>query len=69
LFSRVIAHLIELVDRRGWRLQIVYVSPTEHERPARTGRAVLLPPPAGARLTLAGMPAGWVNRYEIRPKR
>lgn len=67
VFSRVIARLIELVDHRGWPLRLIYINPTEHELLAETGRAVQMPPPASARLRLAGLPSGWVNRYELRP--
>ena len=66
LFSTVIERLAELVQRRGTPLRIIYLNPTEHERLMRARGTVRIDPP-WFRLKLAGIPAGWVNRYELRP--
>lgn len=67
-FSRVMERLFEGVDRTGRPLRLIYLRPHEHERLMRTGRAVELPPPSRLRLRLAGIPLGWVRRYELRPE-
>ena len=67
VFSAVMNRLVELVDRRGSGLRIIYVNAKEHDRVMATGRAVELSPPSRYRLRAAGMPPRWVRRYELRP--
>jgi histone methylation protein DOT1 len=69
VFDDVIGNLVDLVERRGQPLRLIYVNPVEHERVMATGVAVELPGPSLLRLRLARIPAGWVRVYELRPRR
>ena len=67
VFSAAVQRLVDLVDARRVPLRILYVNPKEHARLMATGRVVELAPPSGLRTRLAGLPPGWVRRYELRP--
>ena len=69
VFSAALQRLVELVDRRGTPLRIIYVNAKEHDRVMATGRAIETAPPSRLRTRLAGLPDGWVRRYELRPSR
>ena len=55
VFSSVITRLIELVERSGECVRIIYLNPTEDERLMQTGRVRRMHPPSTIRLKLAGL--------------
>jgi SAM-dependent methyltransferase len=68
VFSAVISHLIDLVDRRDRPLPLIYVNPLEHDRLVQTGRVRQISAPAGLRYRLLRIPRDWVRVYEIAPQ-
>ena len=67
VFAGFAERLAEAVARRRRPLRIIYVYPAEHDRLLQTGHVVELPPPAPLLVRLAGLPAGGMRRYELRP--
>jgi len=65
VFSTVVSRLIDLVDRRGRPLQVIYANPVEHERLMQTGRVRQLPARIPFPYRLLGIPNDWVRHYQI----
>jgi len=68
VFSAAVSNLIDLVDRRGRPLRLIYTNPIEHDRLVQTGRVRQISAPAGLRYRLLGIPRDWVRLYEIAPE-
>jgi SAM-dependent methyltransferase len=68
-FSAAVSNLVDLVDRRGWPLRVIYANPKEHARLMQAGRVQRLPARLGLRYRLLGIPDDWVRYYAILPKR
>ncbi len=68
VFGAAVGRLIELVDRRGRPLTIIYANPAEHDQLMATGRVRQLPVREGLLHRGLGIPHGWVRRYEIVPR-
>lgn len=68
-FSRLVERLLEVVNRRGRHMRIIYLNPEEHGRLMACGQAVRLEPRRGPLARIARLPPGALAHYELRPAR
>ncbi len=67
VFDLAVDRLVDLVERRGRGLRIVYLNAVEHDRLARRTGVTECPGPHAWRLRAAGLPAEGARNYELWP--